>query len=116
MSAKEKKKYEDLAIKDKERYKKDMQGYEPPADEGKAKKRKRDPNAPKRSLSAFFLFCQDERPKVRSEHPDWKISEISQELGRRWESCKNRTKYESAALVDKQRYEKVRLNLFMLII
>ncbi|CAH8621405.1 unnamed protein product [Dicrocoelium dendriticum] len=106
LSAKEKKKYEDLAAKDKERHRKEMEGYEPSADEGRAKKRKRDPNAPKKGLSAFFLFCNDERPKVKSEHPDWKVSEVAKELGKRWEHCKNKAKYESQAQVEKQRYEK----------
>ncbi|KAF5399234.1 hypothetical protein EG68_07781 [Paragonimus skrjabini miyazakii] len=106
LSAKEKKRFEDLAMKDKERYKKEMQNYEPPADEGRSKKRKRDPNAPKKSLSAFFLFCNDERSKVKSEHPEWRVSEIAKELGKRWEHCKNKAKYDSQAQVEKQRYEK----------
>ncbi|KAG5446049.1 HMG box [Opisthorchis viverrini] len=106
LTAKEKKKFEDLAAKDKERYRKEMQSYEPPADEGKSRKRKKDPNAPKKALSAFFLFCNDERPKVKADHPDWKVSEIAKELGKRWETCKNKSKYESQAQVEKQRYEK----------
>lgn len=84
-----------------------MKNYQSKVDEGRTKKRKRDPDAPKKALSAFFLFCQDERPKVRSEHPEWKVSEIAKELGKRWEHCKNKPKYESQAQVEKQRYEKV---------
>ncbi|CAH8534073.1 unnamed protein product [Heterobilharzia americana] len=106
LSAKEKKKFKDLADKDKERYKNEMEHYEPPADEGRAKKRKKDPDAPKKALSAFFLFCQDERPKVKSENPDWKVGDIAKELGKRWEHCKNKAKYESLAQVEKQRYDK----------
>ncbi|CAL8087025.1 unnamed protein product [Calicophoron daubneyi] len=106
LSAKEKKRYEDLALKDKERYKNEMKNYEPPTDEGKSKKRKRDPDAPKKALSAFFLFCQDERPNVKEEHPEWKVGDIAKELGKRWENCKNKSKYESQALVAKQQYEK----------
>ncbi|KAH8876450.1 High mobility group protein isoform 1 [Schistosoma japonicum] len=106
LSAKEKKKFKDLAEKDKERYRCEMEHYEPPADEGRSKKRKRDPDAPKKGLSAFFLFCNDERPKVKSENPDWKVSEVAKELGRRWEHCKNKAKYESLAQVEKERYEK----------
>ena len=33
----------------------------------RAAKSQKDPNAPKRPLSAFFLFSQDERPKIKKE-------------------------------------------------
>ncbi|THD27560.1 High mobility group protein DSP1 [Fasciola hepatica] len=83
-----------------------MKNYQSKVSESRTKKRKQDPDAPKKALSAFFLFCQDERPKVRSEHPEWKVGEIAKELGKRWEHCKNKSKYESQAQVEKQRYEK----------
>lgn len=106
MSAKEKKRFDDAAVKDRERYKKEMQNYTP-AEEGRGKKRKRDPDAPKKALSAFFLFCNDERPKVREEFPELKVSDVAKELGKRWEQCKNRSKYEGQAQTEKARYEKV---------
>ena len=31
---------------------------------------KKDPNAPKRALSAFMLFSQDKRQKVKEDNPD----------------------------------------------
>ncbi len=31
---------------------------------------KKDPNAPKRSLSAFMLFSQEKRATVKAENPD----------------------------------------------
>lgn len=50
MNAKDKKRFEDLAAKDKIRYEKEMANYTP-ADDGKRKKKqKKDPNAPKRAL------------------------------------------------------------------
>merc|ERR1711874_914450 len=44
----------------------------------------KDPNAPKKPLSAYFLFSQDERLKVKGENPDFSITEVAKELGRRW--------------------------------
>jgi hypothetical protein len=34
------------------------------------KKAKKDPNAPKRALSAFMLFSQEKRASVKKENPD----------------------------------------------
>ena len=53
MSDKEKKRFHEMAEKDKKRYDAEMQNYIPPKGEkGRGKKRKhiKDPNAPKRSL------------------------------------------------------------------
>ena len=44
----------------------------------------KDPNAPKKPLSAYFLFSQEERLKVKSENPDMSITEVAKELGKRW--------------------------------
>ena len=34
--------------------------------------------------SAYILFCHDERPKIKDNHPDLSFAEIAKELGRRW--------------------------------
>merc|ERR1712179_466248 len=59
MNGKEKGRFEEMAA----RYEREMTHYIPPKG-GKGRKRRRikDPNAPKRALSAFFFFCADERP------------------------------------------------------
>ena len=44
----------------------------------------KDPNAPKKPLSAYFLFSQEERLKVKNENPDFSITEVAKELGKRW--------------------------------
>ncbi|CAJ0960606.1 unnamed protein product [Ranitomeya imitator] len=68
MSAKEKGKFEDMAKGDKARYEREMKNYVPSKmDKGKKKK---DPNAPKRPPSAFFLFCSEHRPQIKSEVQD----------------------------------------------
>jgi len=57
MSDKDKKRFQSMADRDKLRFDDEMQHYQPPAG-GRVGKRKqvKDPNAPKRSLSAFFWF------------------------------------------------------------
>lgn len=51
MSAKEKRRFEEMAEKDKSRYEAEMQNYTPkPGEKVGRKKREKDPNAPKRSL------------------------------------------------------------------
>merc|ERR1712018_897597 len=77
--------------------------------DGVKKKRIRkakDPRAPKRSMSAFFWFAQDERPKVRASHPNYAVGDIAKELGRRWADANPKTKsiYEAKAEKDRERY------------
>ena len=51
MGTKEKKKFDDLAAKDKVRYDREMANYVPSGDaKGTKRKNKKDPNAPKRPL------------------------------------------------------------------
>eukprot|EP01061_Rhynchopus_euleeides_P046339 TRINITY_DN874_c0_g1_i1.p1 TRINITY_DN874_c0_g1~~TRINITY_DN874_c0_g1_i1.p1 ORF type:complete len:228 (+),score=150.90 TRINITY_DN874_c0_g1_i1:39-686(+) len=45
---------------------------------------KKDPNAPKKALSAYFLFANSVRQEIRDENPDFKMTEVTKEAGRRW--------------------------------
>merc|ERR1712064_16316 len=73
------------------------------------KGQKKDKNAPKRAMSAFFLFSRDERPKVKAANPSASIGDIGKELGARWAKCPAAAKagYEkkAAALKVKQQAE-----------
>lgn len=111
ISEKEKKRFQDMAERDKKRYESEMQDYVPPKGEkGRGKKRRhtKDPNAPKRSLSAFFWFCNDERPKVKGMNPEYGIGDVAKVLGRMWSEADPDTKrkYEAMAERDKARYER----------
>jgi len=109
MTEKEKKRFGEMADKDKIRYDKEMSNYVPPAHEGgKAKRKKKDPNAPKRPLSAFFLFCADERPAVKQAHPEYSVGDVAKEMGEKWGkvSTEAKSKYEASAAIEKSRYEK----------
>uniref|UniRef100_A0A3B4FYW9 HMG box domain-containing protein n=1 Tax=Pundamilia nyererei TaxID=303518 RepID=A0A3B4FYW9_9CICH len=109
MSPKEKGKFEDMAKQDKLRYEREMKNYVPP--KGQKKKRFKDPNAPKRPpyVSAFFLFCADFRPKIKSENPGLSIGDTAKKLGEMWNSSSAEEKqpYEKKAAKLKEKYDKV---------
>ncbi|KAL1129865.1 hypothetical protein AAG570_012809 [Ranatra chinensis] len=113
MSEKEKKRFHEMADKDKKRYETEMKGYTPSENDkskrGKKRKQIKDPNAPKRSLSAFFWFCSDERGKVKEANPEYTVRDIAKELGRRWSDADPsiKSKYEEIADKDKARYDRV---------
>jgi len=106
MSPKEKGKFEDMAKQDKVRYEREMTSYIPP--KGQKKKRFKDPNAPKRPPSAFFIFCADFRPKVKSEHPGLSIGETAKKLGEMWNrsAAEDKQPYEKRAAKLKEKYDK----------
>ncbi|CAL8334616.1 unnamed protein product [Boreogadus saida] len=106
MSPKEKGKFEDRAKLDKVRYEKEMRTYIPP--KGQKKKRFKDPNAPKRPPSAFFLFCADFRQKVKTDTPGLSIGDTAKKLGEMWNnsSPEDKQPYEKKASKLKEKYDK----------
>ncbi|KAF2727972.1 Non-histone chromosomal protein 6 [Polyplosphaeria fusca] len=70
-------------------------------------KKKKDPNAPKRGLSAYMFFANEQREKVREDNPGIKFGEVGKLLGEKWKGLtdKQRTPYEAKAAADKKRYE-----------
>ncbi|XP_071951731.1 high mobility group protein 1 homolog [Antedon mediterranea] len=106
----EKEPFMNLAKHDKERHRREMKDYipeNPTVGKGR-KRRKKDPNAPKRNLSAFFLFSQDERAGVREIHPDWNVASVAKELAIKWRSITpaRKASYDKDAQRDKERYLK----------
>ncbi|KIV94927.1 non-histone chromosomal protein 6, variant 3 [Exophiala mesophila] len=72
-----------------------------------AEKKKKDPNAPKRGLSAYMFFANDQRENVREENPGISFGQVGKVLGDRWKALseKQREPYEKKAANDKKRYE-----------
>ncbi|KAF2202358.1 hypothetical protein GQ43DRAFT_430817 [Delitschia confertaspora ATCC 74209] len=70
-------------------------------------KKKKDPNAPKRGLSAYMFFANEQREKVREENPGIKFGEVGKMLGVKWKALneKQRAPYDAKAAADKKRYE-----------
>ncbi|RQM08313.1 hypothetical protein DH86_00003796, partial [Scytalidium sp. 3C] len=83
-------------------------------------KKKKDPNAPKRGLSAYMFFANEQRDNVRDENPGISFGrmyhansarlptgQVGKLLGERWKALndKQRAPYEAKAAADKKRYE-----------
>ncbi|KAI8865972.1 putative high-mobility group non-histone chromosomal protein [Ramicandelaber brevisporus] len=50
----------------------------------RAPKKEKDPDQPKRPLSAFMLFTNEKRDQVKADHPDIKFTEVGKKLGEMW--------------------------------
>jgi len=69
--------------------------------------KQKDPNAPKRPLSAFFIFSQDERPKIKVTNASLSVADVAKVIGEKWRSAPDdlKRRYEKAAKEAKERYE-----------
>jgi len=74
----------------------------------KTKKKSKDPDAPKRPLASYMLFCKALRPKVVEENPNAKVPEIGQKLGKLWKKLtpEESAKYQKDADKLKGQYRK----------
>jgi len=112
ITADERVKWDQLAVEDKERYQKEMETYEPPSSDDeqivRKKKQKKDPNAPKRNMSAYFLYSQVIRPTIKEEHPTATFGETAKLISKRYKALTEdeRTKFNKLAAEDKERYQK----------
>ncbi|KAF8822431.1 HMG (high mobility group) box domain-containing protein [Cardiosporidium cionae] len=77
--------------------------------ETKKRRPKRDPNAPKRSLSAYMFFAKDERERILGEHPHLKanVAQVGKMIGEAWNKLNefDKAPYDKLAAQDKLRYE-----------
>ena len=109
LSDKEMKKWLKKAEADKIRYQNEMKGYVPtPEPGGRKKKAKKDPNAPKRNMSAYFLYSMYARPQVKKDNPEASFGEIARLISEQFKklSDKERKKWDKKAAEDKERYQK----------
>lgn len=72
---------------------------------------------PKRVISKYLFFCEDERPKIRESNPDISINKCTCELGEAWRRFKENPdpermkKYTRLFEEDKSRFEREKLEL-----
>jgi hypothetical protein len=80
--------------------------FEMPVSAGK-KKAKKDPLAPKRGMSAFMLFSNEQRNKIKGENPEATFGEVGRKVGEAWKALNDKQKqvYVKKAEQDKKRYE-----------
>lgn len=114
MTDKEKERFHEMALEDKERFEFQMRDFVPQMGMGGGRRRRRrqrrekDPNRPKRALSAFFYFAKDARPSIRERNPEWTVGETAKELGKRWSEMNEqaKSKYDKQSEDDKARYDR----------
>lgn len=105
---KKKGKREDVAPKPtpKKRKKKDEDDGEDGGGKKRRKKKEKDPNAPKRALSAFLRFQLEERKRMKADpsQPSMNFAVF----GEKWRnmSSSDKAPYEAEAKVDQERYKK----------
>jgi hypothetical protein len=71
------------------------------------KRRLKDPNRPKRAMSAFMFFCNANREIVKAQSPNLSFAEVAREIGARWKNLRQSDKapYQTLADQDRARYE-----------
>jgi len=72
----------------------------------KSKGKKKDPNKPKRNMSAFFLYSNANRPRIREDNKGIAFGQVAKLLSTEFKalSDKDRAKWEKKAAKDKARY------------
>ena len=106
---KESRKWGKKAEEDKMRYQEEMKHYVPaedPTGGGRKKRTKKDPNAPKRNMSAYFLYSISARPIVKAENPDASFGDIARIISARFKELPDgeRAEWDAKAVSDKERY------------
>ena len=99
LDAETKKKWEDLAQVDKDRYEKEK--------EAAGIHKKPEYTGPKKPLTAFFIYQGEQRSKIKELHPTLSNVDVIRKMSEEWKELKEdeKKKYEDMAKKDKQRYE-----------
>lgn len=71
------------------------------------KKQKKDPNAPKKPLSAFMIFSNEQRGRIKKENPEDDFGTIGKKIGQEWKALSEDEKsiYVEKAQKEKERYQ-----------
>lgn len=75
-------------------------------------KKAKDPNKPKRNMSAFFLYSNANRSRVKEENPEVPFGQIAKILSAEYKGlpAKERAKWDKKAEKDKERYQREMAN------
>lgn len=95
ISDKDRKHYDNLASKEKERYQDEVKDNPPQKKEKKekvTKKEKVNEDKPKRPLSTYIVFCSKMRAEIKSENPSFGPKEVTKRLGEVWRSLSDNEK------------------------
>jgi structure-specific recognition protein 1 len=100
---KRKQKAEKKAEKEK---KKEKKASDPAEKRPKKKKMTKLPGQPKKNQSAYFLWMNQNREKIKKDYPGLSMTEMSKKAGESWRDMKDKSKWNAKAEEDKKRYEK----------
>ncbi|XP_037092415.1 LOW QUALITY PROTEIN: FACT complex subunit Ssrp1-like [Pollicipes pollicipes] len=70
-----------------------------------AKRKKKDTGAPKRPMSAYFIWLNEHREQIKEEHPGISVTEVSKKAGEMWRELKDKSEWEKKNQEAKARYE-----------
>lgn len=102
----EKEWYQNMALKDKDRYKREINEM------NRIKEYHNidscDLKKPKKCLSSYMIFVRDTRSKVTQEFPDMNALDVMKEVGRRWQNISEEDKksFQTLADRDKERFKR----------
>lgn len=73
----------------------------------KRKRAKKDKDAPKKAISAYFFYIQERREALKKEKPNLDNKEIIKTMGAEWNALSDEKKkpYVAKAEADKKRYD-----------
>lgn len=73
---------------------------------GAKTKPEKDPNAPKKPMTSYFMYMNDKRPEVKAADPTLTFGTLTKKLTENWRalSDEDRKIYEEKAAQDKERY------------
>lgn len=71
------------------------------------RKKRKDPNAPKRASNAYMIFCKERRAQLKLDRPDLPFGQLGKRLGDMWRSmtAEEKKPYEDRATNDRDRYK-----------
>jgi structure-specific recognition protein 1 len=93
--------------KEKEKPKKEKKKKEKDREKKRKSKKEKDENKPKRPQTAFFLWMNENREKIKKENPGISLTEVTKKAGELWkEKVKDKSKWEQKAAEAKKIYEK----------
>ncbi|XP_065057793.1 FACT complex subunit SSRP1-like isoform X1 [Rhopilema esculentum] len=77
-----------------------------PRKETKSGKKKKDPNAPKKPMSGYMIWLNENRENIKKEYPGISITDLSKKAGEKWKELGDKTEWDEKAKKAKEKYQK----------
>lgn len=90
--------------KEKKEKRKQKSSKSSPSSSKKKNKKVKDSDAPKRPQTAFMLWLNESREKIKKDNPGFSVTDIAKKGGELWKELKDKSKWENQAAKDKESY------------